>query len=84
MNSDLFEQTIQQTIAGEYERFRTEHPRLAAVVDEPMLAAGAKQSLLDDSEFHSTLTRATLTRQAAGEAADVVRRYVLAWIEKLW
>lgn len=74
---------VQRAMELEWKAFAERHPRLAAVIDRPVLVEQATASLADDPEFRQTMEAAANAGLAARVVVDFIQRYVQTWLERL-
>ncbi|HLL87681.1 MAG TPA: hypothetical protein VK324_00095 [Tepidisphaeraceae bacterium] len=74
---------VRQSVADEWPGFAERHPRLAAVLDEPLVVRQAMQCLEDDPEYRDALARAAAAGMAAEALGELVRRCVGRWLRQL-
>lgn len=74
---------VAQAVKQEWSAFETQHPRLAAVVDEMLLVEGAVAELADDPEYAQVLGQAQALGTAAEEVGTFVRQFVGQWMRRL-
>ncbi len=74
---------VRRAVADEWPAFAERHPRLAAVLDEPVVVDQALQCLADDPEYKDAMARAAAAGLAAEAVGEFVRKCVGRWIRQL-
>jgi hypothetical protein len=74
---------IERALKTRWPRFAEEHPNLAAALDQGAIIEQATASLRDDPEFVAAIANASTARRAGEAVAEVVGRFVGAWLGRL-
>jgi hypothetical protein len=83
MSSIDVREAVRQAVAMEWPRFQTEHPRLAAVLDETLVTQAAVESIADDPEYQEAMNAAGAVGAGAETIANVIQRLVGKWLKQL-
>ena len=83
MNTIDLKDEVRRAIQSEWPAFAAAHPKLAAVLDETVLAEPAMQSLADDPEYAEAMATAQAVGAGAEVVADTVGRFVRRWLRQL-
>ena len=74
---------VRDAVRSEWPAFRASHPRLAAVLDEEMVIAGAAEAVGEDPEYRDAMAAAEAAGFVAGSVAELVHRLVGRWMKTL-
>jgi hypothetical protein len=74
---------VRRSVRDEWPGFAERHPRLAAVLEEPVVVEQAIRCLSDEPEYRDALARAAAAGMAAEAVGELVRRCVGQWLRRL-
>ena len=74
---------VQRAIESEWPGFEQNHPRLAAIIDQNLLAEQAAASIVDDPECQQALQDSTATGLPPEAAPEAIARFVRTHIHTL-
>jgi hypothetical protein len=74
---------VTRAVRREWRAFAAEHPRLAAVLDETVVADAAARCIADDPEYREAMATAAAVGAGAAVVSDVVARLVARWLRAL-
>ena len=74
---------VARAVRTEWPAFAAEHPRLAAVLDEQLVADAAARCIADDPEYRQAMATAAAVGAGAAVVSDVVGRLVSRWLRAL-
>lgn len=79
---DLME-AVRRAIRGNWDAFAGEHPNLARVIDQELLAEGVMQSLADDPEYRRAMEQSHAVGIGIEAVISFVDRFVVDWLNRL-
>jgi hypothetical protein len=74
MHTESLPEQVRAALRTEWPAFVAEHPRLAAVLDEPLLVEHITRCIADDPEYQQAMRQAEAVGMAAEAGVDLVRR----------
>lgn len=83
MNTLNLKDEIERAVRGEWQTFATNHPHLAAVVDEELLIEHATASLKDDPEYQQAMQSAAAAHLGAEVLRELIARLVGQIVRRL-
>ena len=83
MTAAQLKETVARAVRSEWPAFASEHPRLAAVLDEDLVTLTLSRSIEDDPEYRAAMLTAAEIGAGADVVTDVVARLVGRMIRTL-
>lgn len=77
------QEEVQRAVQREWPAFAESHPRLAAVLSEDLVIAGAIEAVSEDPDYRDAMQAAAQHGFLAESIADLVQRLVGRWIKTL-
>jgi len=84
MTMKQLEDKIDSATREEWKRLSTNHPALTAVMSEPLLIAGARESLLNDAAAMRALRDAMVAGATAEQFAILMDAFVVRYVRGLF
>lgn len=77
------EDEVRSAVLREWSAFEASHPKLAAVLSEDLVIAGAVEVISEDPDYKSAMQAATTAGDVAGAITDLIHRLVGRWMKTL-
>ncbi len=79
----LLKDEVQLAVLREWPAFAASHPKLAAVLSEDLVIAGAVEVVSEDPDYREAMEAAAQVGFMAESIADLVQRVVGRWMKAL-
>ena len=74
---------IRDALSAEWDAFAREHPNLASVLSEELLAESCAESLLDDDDYAHAMATAAAVNAGYAVLEQTVGKFVRRWLQRL-